>query len=748
MILLNYIEGILKNYLFFNESNAYSVLKIEITDTNEPNLVFFEPTIIVCGFFPKLELSTKYRFYGKEKSHPKYGTQYDAERYEKIMDNTYDGLIDYLSSGIVKGIGPKTAKRIIDTLGLDALDKIANNPNVLDQVPKLQKQKKYEIQSSIIDNRMMESTLVWLYGFQISPKMSMRIFQRYGLKTIDIIQENPYVLIDEVEGIGFKRADEIGLKVGFSYDSPLRISAVILYLLQEYANKYGDTFVNRLKLIEYTFTFLKVDDNLFVEESMIEDMIHQMESNHKLAIIEERIGLMTLYNSEKSIAFKVQSLIKRDVDLINSDVLKSAVSEFESMNGITYTTNQREAILQALSNPFTIITGGPGTGKTTIVKGIVNVFISLHSGDRYIKDKIKLAAPTGKAAKRLSEATELPAMTIHRLLGYDYTGHFAYDEYNTIDASLIIIDEASMLDVALADQLFKSIHNNTKVVIVGDDNQLPSVGPGQVLADLLNSSLIPTVKLYKIHRQATDSSIIQLAYDILNQQLTENVLGYHHDRSYIRANESEVPDKIMSVIQEAIDEGFDLWEDIEVLIPMYKGECGIDRINQLLQAKFNQENKQQSITFGTKVFYYRDKVMQLVNQPEDGIMNGDLGVVCGILDEREMLVDFSGNVVKYNVKDFDNLTLAYAISIHKSQGSEFKVVIMPLVRSYTIMLKRKLLYTAVTRAKEKLIMIGEFSALKRGILGVEPPRNTFLSLILEGNEVKPFEKELSIEDFL
>ena len=351
MILLNYIEGILKSYLFYNESNAYSVLKIEITDTNEPNLVFFEPTIIVCGFFPKLEQSTKYRFYGKTKSHPKYGTQYDADRYEKIMDNTYDGLIDYLSSGIVKGIGPKTAKRIIDTLGLDALDKIANNPNVLDQVPKLQKQKKYEIQASIVDNRMMESTLVWLYGFQISPKMSMRIFQRYGLKTIDIIQNNPYVLIDEVEGIGFKRADEIGLKVGFSYDSPLRISAVIYYLLQEYANKYGDTYIEYNKLIEYTFTFLKIDDNLYVDQSLIEDMIHQMQTNHKLVIINEKIGLMTFYQSEKNIASKVKFFIERKVDIVNESLLKTSVEEFETFNGITYTTNQREAILQALSNP-------------------------------------------------------------------------------------------------------------------------------------------------------------------------------------------------------------------------------------------------------------------------------------------------------------------------------------------------------------------------------------------------------------
>ena len=291
---MNYIEGIIKSYLFYNETNAYSVIKIEITDTNEPELIFFEPTIVVCGFFPKLETSNKYRFYGSMKSHPKYGKQYESNRFEKIMDNTYEGLIDYLSSGIVKGIGPKTAKRIIDTLGLDALDKIANNPNILNAVPKLNKKKITEIHNSIVDNRMMESTLVWLYGFQISPKMSMRIFQKYGLRTIDKIQENPYILIDEVEGIGFKRADEIGLKMGFSFDNPLRISAVIYYLLQEYANKYGDTYIDRNKLVGYTYSFLKIDEDTFVSQELIESMIERMNSEKKIIAHDQRIGLSSL----------------------------------------------------------------------------------------------------------------------------------------------------------------------------------------------------------------------------------------------------------------------------------------------------------------------------------------------------------------------------------------------------------------------------------------------------------------------
>jgi exodeoxyribonuclease V alpha subunit len=745
---MNYVEGILKSYLFFNETNAYSVLKIEITDTNEKDLVFYEPTIIICGFFPKLEQGSKYRFYGKIKSHPKYGTQYDAERYERIMDNTYDGLIDYLSSGIIKGIGPKTAKRIIDTLGLDALEKIANNPDILDTVSKFPKLKKPDIHAAILENRKMESTLIWLYGFQISPKMSMRIFQRYGIDTIDVIKQNPYVLIDDVEGIAFKRADEIGLKVGFSYDSPLRISAVLIYLLNEYANKYGDTYLEKDKLMEYTYQFLRIDDQIAVDVPQIENIIQTLINQKKIAYIDDKIGLMTFFNAEKKIAERLIDINSRKRDEYSPSLVENTISEFETIHGIIYTQNQREAILQALINPLTIITGGPGTGKTTIVKGIINVFISLNQGDRLIHEKIKLAAPTGKAAKRLFEATECNATTIHRLLGYDYLGHYTFDQNNPIDAKLVIIDEASMLDVGLANQLFQSVSSKTKIVIVGDDNQLPSVGPGQVLTDILECKLFPVVRLYKIHRQASDSSIIQLAYDILNQQLSENVLGYYHDRSYIRSHEEQVPSKIIQILQEAIEHGYDLWEDIEVLIPMYKGECGIDNINKLLQETFNKNNEMQSISYGLKTFYYHDKVMQLVNQPEDGIMNGDLGIISGILDEREMLVDFSGNVVKYNIKDFDNLTLAYAISIHKSQGSEFKMVILPIVRSYSMMLKRKLLYTAVTRAKEKLILIGEFGALKRGILGIESNRKTFLNQFLNGENQASNEKPLTIEDFL
>ena len=745
---MNYVEGTIRQSLFFNEENSYSVLKVEITDTNEPSLLFFEPTIVICGFFPKLESGCKYKFFGTVKSHPKYGVQYNATRYERQIDNTREGVIDYLSSDLFKGIGPKTATRIVDTIGLDAIDQIVNNPGVLNKVPRLSSEVKAMIPEQLRINRQVESTLVWLYGFQISPKMAMRIYSKYGYKAIDTIKQNPYLLMDEVEGVGFKRADEIGLKIGFAFDDPLRIRAVILYLLGEYVSRYGDTVLESGKIMEFASTFLKINDDTFVEIEAIENTIKHLIDDGKIVEYDGFISLAYLYHAEMTIAKMTLKYRNASVDEFDFVLINQYIDDFEKINGIEYTDNQRDAIIMALHHPLSIITGGPGTGKTTIIKGICAVYQQMHAGNRDIFTKIRLAAPTGKAAKRLSEASGLDATTIHRLLGYDFEGHYTFDEHNLLDIKLLIIDEASMMDVVLAKQLFSALKSNTKIIIVGDENQLPSVGPGQVLADLLGCELFSIVRLKKIHRQAADSSIIRLAYDILNQNLSENVLNQHPDRSYIRAYETVVPSIIVKVINEAIEAGYNLWEDVQILIPMYKGISGIDHINSLIQATFNIQNSAIKIGYEGKSFYLKDKVLQLVNQPEDGIMNGDIGFVSEILDDKEMLVDFSGNVVKYNIKDFDNLTLAYAISVHKAQGSEYKIVILPLVKSQSILLKRKLLYTAVTRAKDKLYLIGEYQALKHGILGMEMPRKTMLKTFLLNPATEEKTDFLTIEDFM
>ncbi len=741
---MSYIDGSINRYLFYNEDNFYSVIKVKIVDTDEIELMHYEPTIIVCGFFPKLDKFTSYRFHGSISNHEKYGTQYNAKTFETIVDNTFTGLVDYLSSDLFKGIGKKTSERIVEKLGLSALDLIAENKNVLDEIPRINKQLKENIYRQIVDNRDMESTLIWLYGFEISPKMALKIYAVYGNGTIEVIKNNPYVLIDKVEGIGFRRADDIGLKVGFKVDSPFRISAVIYFLLNEYMNKYGDTYIERERLVDFTLKYLNNSEQE-VDFKIVNERLNTLISEGKIIEKDKTLSLSFLFYAEKYIATKALQFNK---ELENQHVdIDTYIKNFEETNSIKYTKAQRSAILNALNHQFVIITGGPGTGKTTVIKGIVDIYLLIQNSPK-ASDVISLAAPTGKAAKRLSLATDLDARTIHKLLGYDYQGNFNYDEHNQLDTKLLIIDEVSMMDCLLAKRLFSAIDSNTQIVFVGDANQLPSVGAGEVLNDLIKSDLFNVIELDIIHRQAADSKIISLAYDILNKEINRNIFDVYDDRAFYRVNERFVTDKILVEIRRLINQGYDLLEDIQILIPIYKGYNGIDRVNDLIQKNFNSKNKNFSLTYKEKTFFYNDKVMQLVNQPEDNVMNGDQGIVSGITEDDEVLVNFSSNIVKYNLKDLDRLTLAYAVSIHKSQGSEFKCVIMPLVRAYTIMLKKKLLYTGVTRAKEKLVLIGDFEAYKRGVLGIDKPRNTLLKdfLLEEINSDKT--KELSIEDFL
>ena len=743
---MSYLEGEIQRYLFYSEETAYSVIKVKITDTDDSDIIHLEPTIIVCGFFPKLETGVFYRFYGELTHHAKYGIQYNAERFERMIDNTYEGLLDYLSSDLFKGVGKKTAERIVDSLGMDALDLIAEDKHVLDKVNKIGDKLRDSIFEQVIKNRELENTLVWLYSFDISPKMAMRIFQYYGTDTIQIIKENPYVLMDYIEGIGFKRADEIGLKVGFAYDSPLRISAVIYYLLNEYMNKFGDTYLKTDELVDYTLKFLNNHPDFNVESQVVVKQIDNLVEQNRIIVKNDLVAINYVYYSEEFIAKKTLSLADAETESFSEVEIRSLIKDFSLSSEINYTEAQLKAIYTSLTNNFSIVTGGPGTGKTTVIKGIVETFITLHNYQN--KDMIKLAAPTGKAAKRLSEATNFSATTIHKLLGYDFTGNFKYDEHNLIEARLVIIDEASMLDCLLAKRLFQAIKLGTKVILVGDANQLPSVGPGDVLNDLINSDLFNTVKLDLIHRQASDSKIISLAYDILNKNINEDFFHNYSDREFINANDQFIGSRIIERINYLVKDGYSLIDDIQVLIPVYKGYNGIDRINSLIQSSFNSANKQFSLKYRDKEFWYNDKVMQLVNQPEDNIMNGDQGVVVGITDNDELIVDFSDNLVKYNLKDLDNLTLAYAVSIHKSQGSEFKGVILPLSKAYTIMLRRKLLYTAVTRAKEKLYLIGDFDAYKRGVLGIDRKRKTQLNRFLSEEVKNNSSTQVKISDFL
>lgn len=741
-----FVEGSLSQYLFYNEESAYSVLKIEIIDTDDPRIARYEPTIVVCGFFPRLDMHQSYRFHGELAEHPKYGLQFNAQSFESAQ-KTVSGLVDYLSSDLFKGIGPKTAQAIVDLLGESALETIANDKTVLDRIPRMTEAKRDMIHETIIANRQAETTLVWLYGFSISPKMAMKIFNRFGFQAIDIVKANPYVLMDEIELVGFKRADEIALKIGFPYDHPYRIQAVIMYLLLEYMNKYGDTYLEKDRLLDYALSYLNVGKDFVLDRERIAAGLGELAFAGRIIDIEGRISLGGIYHQEQTLARIIKDHAGKGGETIDPETIRDQIRAIEAAKGIVYTPKQHLAIAKALTAHFVIITGGPGTGKTTIIEAITQIYARLYAQDKLPRKAIRLAAPTGKAAKRLSEATALEATTIHRLLGFDYEGKFAFGNHNKIDARLIVLDEVSMLDTALAYQFFQALAPRTKLVLVGDDNQLPSVGPGQILADLIASGIIDLVKLDHIHRQAADSQIVTLAYNILEQDVGELAFPKDKEVWFQPAKETLCADWVCKFVKQALDDGLDLIEDIQVLVPVYKGINGIDRLNELLQERFNSRHAAHQIAKGDKRFYFNDKVMQLVNQPEDGVMNGDIGVVAGIIENKELLVDFSGTQVKYNINDFDNLTLAYAISIHKSQGSEFRCVIMPIVRAHAIMLKRKLLYTAITRAKERLVLIGEAEAFVRGVYGYEAERKTWLGEFLRQEE-QTGAANLTIEDFL
>jgi len=528
-------------------------------------------------------------------------------------------------------------------------------------------------------------------------------------------------------GIGFERADIIAKKLGFKDNDPLRVKAMILYLYNLMGVNYGHTFLYIDQLNEYLTKQLNKSEEL-VSTDKIDDYIQELIEDKVFVKENNMIKLLSMSYAEDHITQKVKELTSDYDDKLDVKKVENYIELFEKINDIEYTNLQKKAIHSALKSNLFILTGGPGTGKTTVIKGIVFVYCKYNQIPIEYNNslfEVKLIAPTGRAAKRMNETTKLHAETIHRFLGYNFQGKFIFNKDNLVEADVIIIDEASMIDIYLASQLFQSIPKTTKVIIVGDEDQLPSVGPGQLLKDLIDSDMIDTVQLKTIHRQANDSNIIKLAYDVKNSQLPNNILKAFDDRYFVSEDVSNFESRLVNIISYLQLNGYNLHDDIQVLIPMYRGKTGIDNVNKLLQNEFNP-NTEKILVHGDREFRIGDKVIQLSNQIEDNIMNGDQGIVIGITDDKNLIVDFLSNEVSYKIGDLLNLKHAYAMSIHKSQGSEYKVVVLPIYRSYSIMLKRKLLYTAITRAKEKLILIGDISSFKYGVEKTEAARQSVL----------------------
>ncbi|UQD52851.1 ATP-dependent RecD-like DNA helicase [Bacillus methanolicus] len=736
-----YIKGKHLVTIFHNDQNLYTVLRVRVEETNEN---YEEKEAVITGYFPRLHEQETYTFFGQMKEHPKFGLQFHANHFRKEMPQSKQGVINYLSSELFKGIGKKTAENIVATLGENAISRILNEPSLLDTVPKLPPDKAKMLYDTLMEHQGLEQIMVALNQYGFGPQLSMRIYQVYKDETLDIIKSNPFKLVEDIEGIGFGRADELGYQLGITGNHPDRIRAACLYTLEKESLQAGHVFLNAEDLLESVKKLLEENQPEKIDYTDISNELLKLQEEGKIIGEEKRIYLPSLYFAEKGLVTNIKRILSQteyENQFPESEFLL-ALGKLEERLGVQYAPTQKEAIQTALMSPMMILTGGPGTGKTTVIKGIVELYAELHGCSLDPKDYRKdepypflLAAPTGRAAKRMSESTGLPAVTIHRLLGWNGNEGFDRNEDHPLEGKLLIVDETSMVDVWLANQLFKALPEQIQVILVGDEDQLPSVGPGQVLKDLLQSERIPTVRLTDIYRQAEGSSIIELAHEMKNGRLPEGISEQKPDRSFIKCTTAQIAQVVEKVVINAKKKGYSA-KDIQVLAPMYRGPAGIDRLNVILQEIFNPnpDGTRKEITFGDVKYRIGDKVLQLVNQPENNVFNGDIGEIVSIFYAKEntekqdmVVISFEGTEVTYTRQDLNQITLAYCCSVHKAQGSEFQIVILPVVRSYYRMLRRNLIYTAITRSKQFLILCGEEDALRLGVERTDDQiRNTSL----------------------
>ena len=730
-----YFSGTIERIIFENPSNFFRILLLDIEDTDAEDFEDFE--IIVTGSMADVMEGEDYSFWGSLVQHPKYGQQLKISRYERAKPSS-KGLVKYFSSEHFKGIGVKTAQKIVQLYGEDTedtIDKILAEPEKLTQINGLAAKNREAFVAKLRLNYGTEMVLAKLAAYGIPNKLAFQIQDTYKEETLDIVEKYPYQLVEDIQGIGFKIADHLAEELGIQSDAPERFRAGLVHTLLTQSMERGDTYVEARDLLEHTIELLESSRQVELDPSLVADELAHLIEEDKVQNVETKIFENSLFFAEEGIRSNLVRLLEKGKqDSFDPDKITAAIQQVEESSGISYDSIQKDAIRQAINQKVFILTGGPGTGKTTVINCIIAVYAQLRGLDlRKVNDlPILLAAPTGRAARRMNELTGLPSATIHRHLGMtgdDDTSHL--DDY--LDADFIIVDEFSMVDTWLANQLLSNISSQTKLLIVGDADQLPSVSPGQVLADLLQIPTIPQTKLETIYRQSEESTIVTLASQIQKGILPADFTEKKADRSYFEARNEHIPPMIEKIASAAIRSGIPA-QDVQVLAPMYRGPAGIDQINNLMQNLINPVEKDE-LTFEAPDCQYRqgDRVIHLVNDAESNVFNGDLGYISDLLPTKytdskqdELTINFDGNEIVYQRSELYKIRLAYAMSIHKSQGSEFPVVILPITRSSHRMLQRNLVYTAITRAKSKLILLGEKAAFNYAVKNTGTARKTYL----------------------
>ena len=723
-----YIKGHYVRSIYQN-SNGYHIGLFKVKDTNSSELEsYLDRTITFTGYFHELNDMDTYLFFGKMVEHPKYGLQFSVSNYERCKPEDKDSIVEFLSSGLFKGIGEAKAKKIVSVLGKDTLSIILEHPDNLILIPGITKKNIDVLHTKLKEYESSYETVLYLSDLGFHTKDSMIIYNHFKDKVRDIIDEDIYQLEYRIYELGFKKIDTIALNNGMEKDSVLRVRAAILYIMDEVSQAYGHSYFSYDEIYGYLPRVLSVSISLDIYKDAMDSLVRDL----MVVVSEDRYYLKEMYDAEVLIVKRFR-LLSRKEDLSVS-LLEEKFLEMQEVFQIQYNEDQKKAIMNSLIKNILIITGGPGTGKTTIMRGILSLYKDVNKlSYEKLSEKVALLAPTGRAAKRMSEATSMPASTIHSFLKWQKESNkFQINEYHKSKVELVVIDEASMVDTLLMASLLRGISVNCRIILVGDSYQLPSVGPGQVLHDVICSGKIEVVELKELYRQGKDSNILSLAYDIRRGVVEDYYFNKKEDLTFIECLDDQVISNLMEVASSFKDMSY---KKFQILAPMYKGRYGIDLINNRLQEVFNPKDKsKKEIVVGEVVFREGDKVIELTNMPDENIYNGDIGIISQIITNpaRKIVVDFDGNEVTFTATNFNKFRLAYAISIHKSQGSEADVVLMPLVQSYKKMLYRKLVYTGVTRSKKMLYLIGDKIALKNAVSNTSSDvRRTTIQYFLE-----------------